>query len=147
MSDQTIGSILRQKREEKRLTLDQVFQAIKIRTSYLQAIENDQLDTLPSIAQARGFIRLYAGYLGIDPYALLETVSTESPSEEPISLPEEEAEILPETSKSVKDHLTDLTQKSTADLGEKISDSKKKVKDSLQQLVDKIPYKIVRKGQ
>ncbi len=147
MSDQTIGSILRQKREEKRLTLDQVFQAIKIRTSYLQAIENDQLDTLPSIAQARGFIRLYAGYLGIDPYALLENASTESPLEEPESQPEEEAEILPETSKSVKDNLTDLTQKSTADLGEILSDGTKKVKDSLQQLVDKIPYKIVRKGQ
>ena len=136
MSDQTIGSILRQKREEKRLTLDQVFQAIKIRASYLQAIENDQLDALPSVAQARGFIRLYAGYLGIDPYALLENVSVENPIEEPESQPKEEAELLPETSKTVKDHLVDLTQKSTADLGERLTESTKKVKDSLQQLVD-----------
>jgi cytoskeletal protein RodZ len=147
MSDQTVGSILRQKREEKRLSLDQVFQAIKIRASYLQAIENDQLDVLPSPAQARGFVRLYAGYLGIDPYALLESAPIEKALEEPEVEMEEEPEAEPEPSKSVKEHLTDLTQNGVNHISERFSDGTQRVKDSFQQLVDKIPFKIVRKDQ
>jgi cytoskeleton protein RodZ len=147
MSDQTIGSILRQKREEKRLTLDQVFQAIKIRTIYLQAIENDQLDELPSIAQARGFIRLYASFLGIDPYVLLENTSVNKTEQETEPQSVEEPTITSGTTKTVKDHLTDLKQKSTSGLEEKIADGTRKVKDSFHQLIDKIPYRIVKKDQ
>jgi cytoskeletal protein RodZ len=83
MIDQSAGTILRAHREEKKLTLEQVSHETKIRLNYLQAIENDQLSVLPSLAQARGFIRLYANFLGIDPYSLLEVHPVETPEPTP----------------------------------------------------------------
>lgn len=71
----TTGEILRTKREEKQLSLLQVSQGTNIRVPFLQAIEEDRLDAIPSLAQARGFIRLYAGYLGLDPAVLLRPES------------------------------------------------------------------------
>lgn len=68
----TNGEILRTKREEKQLSLLQVSQGTNIRLPFLQALEEDRLDAIPSLAQARGFTRLYAGYLGLDPAPLLK---------------------------------------------------------------------------
>jgi cytoskeleton protein RodZ len=61
-----IGQELRQARQAKALSIEQASRATRIRAHYLQAIEQGDLDTLPSMAQARGFLRLYARYLGID---------------------------------------------------------------------------------
>jgi cytoskeletal protein RodZ len=61
-----IGSQLRTAREAKGLTLEQAFKATRIKTSYLEAIEANQLDALPGPVQARGFVRSYANYLGLD---------------------------------------------------------------------------------
>lgn len=78
----SIGEILRSKREEKKLSLLQVSQGTNIRVPFLEAIEQDRLDAIPSLAQARGFVRLYAGYLGLDPTPLLhvETKIEEQPA-------------------------------------------------------------------
>ena len=63
---QTIGQQLKAEREEKRLTLEKVFEATKIRIQYLQALEADDLSVMPSPVQARGYLRNYAEYLGLD---------------------------------------------------------------------------------
>ena len=65
------GQKLRQARERRSLSLEQVAQATRIRAHYLQALEAGEFDALPSQAQARGFLRAYAGYLGMDGEALL----------------------------------------------------------------------------
>ncbi|MEJ5201323.1 MAG: RodZ domain-containing protein, partial [Anaerolineales bacterium] len=57
------------------LTLEQAAQATRIRLHYLQALENDQFDMLPSETQGRGFLRLYADYLGIPSQPLLDAWS------------------------------------------------------------------------
>lgn len=62
---QTIGEQLKEARLQRKLTLEQVSQATHIRVFYLEALENDQRDTLPSAVQGRGFLRLYAGHLGL----------------------------------------------------------------------------------
>jgi cytoskeleton protein RodZ len=67
----TTGQKLRQAREERTLTLEQVAQATRIRVHYLRALEAGEFNTLPSLAQARGFVRAYAGFLGLDGEALL----------------------------------------------------------------------------
>jgi len=71
---QTIGQRLKAAREEKNLTLEKVFQAIRIRVNYLQALEDDDLSSMPSPVQARGYLRNYAEYLGLDLDQVLEEV-------------------------------------------------------------------------
>ena len=71
---QTVGQRLKAAREEKELTLEKVFQAIRIRVSYLQALEDDDLSSMPSPVQGRGYLRNYAEYLGLDLDQILEEV-------------------------------------------------------------------------
>jgi len=71
---QTIGQILKAAREEKRLTLEKVFEATRIRVAYLQALEADDLSSMPSPVQARGYLRNYAEYLELNLDELLEDV-------------------------------------------------------------------------
>jgi len=71
---QTLGQRLKAAREEKNLTLEKVFQAIRIRVNYLQALEEDDHSSMPSPVQARGYLRNYAEYLGLDLDQVLEEV-------------------------------------------------------------------------
>src|SRR5512137_1697635 len=61
-----IGSQLRAAREAQSLTLEQVFKATRIKQPFLEAIEANQFQALPGPVQARGFVRSYANYLGLD---------------------------------------------------------------------------------
>lgn len=61
-----IGRVLRQRREELGLTLRDVQAATKIRLRYLEALERGDTGTLPPDVYARGFVRAYAAYLGLD---------------------------------------------------------------------------------
>ena len=63
---QTIGQRLKSEREEQHLTLEKVFEATRIRVPYLQALEADDLSALPSPVQARGYLRNYVEFLGLD---------------------------------------------------------------------------------
>jgi cytoskeleton protein RodZ len=76
----TIGQRLRQTRLERGYTLEQVEQATRIRVYYLKALEEDDFLTLPSAVQGRGFLRIYANHLGLDPKGLLTNWEA-SPSE------------------------------------------------------------------
>jgi transcriptional regulator with XRE-family HTH domain len=61
----SIGSRLRQTREARHLTIEQVAEQTRIRPRYLQALESDDLSAIPSAVQARGFLRNYAEMLGL----------------------------------------------------------------------------------
>jgi cytoskeleton protein RodZ len=85
----TIGQQLKTARETRELTLQDVEKAIHIRVHYLQALENDDFSSMPSKAQARGFLRLYADYLkipSINPIIVDETAGTETDSSSEIPL-------------------------------------------------------------
>jgi len=75
---ETIGQQLRQAREARQLTLEQVTRATHIRAHYLQLLEDDRLEALPSEVQARGFLRTYANYLGLDAGSIMASLQTES---------------------------------------------------------------------
>jgi hypothetical protein len=62
-----IGAALRAERERRRTSLDAVARGTLVRMDFLELIEDDRLEELPSGAYARGFIRAYATYLGLDP--------------------------------------------------------------------------------
>jgi cytoskeleton protein RodZ len=65
-----IGRLLEQKRKERGLTLEEVEQATKIRKRYLTGLERDNYAILPDAVYARGFLKTYANYLGLDGEAL-----------------------------------------------------------------------------
>ena len=75
---ETIGQQLRQQRERRQLSLEQASRALHIRLHYLQAIEEGRLEAMPSEVQARGFLRAYADYLGLDGNTLLASLQAES---------------------------------------------------------------------
>ena len=61
-----IGEALQQKRKELNLTLREAENATSIRISYLQALEDGEMNKLISPIYAQGFLRQYASYLGLD---------------------------------------------------------------------------------
>jgi cytoskeleton protein RodZ len=75
----TLGSLLRQKRESLGLTLEKVEGFTHIRAKHLQAIESDDLSSIPSVPQARGFIRNYASFLGFNPEDLANLIGATRP--------------------------------------------------------------------
>ncbi|MBU1326958.1 helix-turn-helix domain-containing protein [Patescibacteria group bacterium] len=61
----TVGTILKDARCAKGITLQQVEEATKIRQKFLRSIEADDLQSLPSLAYAKGFVKNYGEYLGL----------------------------------------------------------------------------------
>jgi cytoskeletal protein RodZ len=62
---ETTGQQLKEARERKGTTTQQVAEELHIREQYLLALENDDPAQIPSEIQAKGFLRLYAEYLDI----------------------------------------------------------------------------------
>lgn len=62
----SIGEIFKQRRKEMNLSLKEVENATSIRMSYLQAIEEGEMNKLISPIYAQGFLKQYAAFLGID---------------------------------------------------------------------------------
>jgi cytoskeletal protein RodZ len=76
----SIGQQLKQARESRGLSIKQVVQATRIRAHYLEAMETDDFSTLPSAAQARGFLRSYADFLGLNADDLINRQRNETAS-------------------------------------------------------------------
>lgn len=60
------GEKFREKRLEKKLSLEDVSESTKIKTQFLEAIENGEYDKLPSASYAYGFVRNYARFLDMN---------------------------------------------------------------------------------
>ncbi len=61
-----VGKILREQREAKGLAFEDVENSTSIKRTYLEAIESEKYDKLPGLVYARGFVRNYADFLGLD---------------------------------------------------------------------------------
>lgn len=76
-----VGQALRKARTDRGVDLSEVERSTKIRQKFLEAMEEDRWDELPAPAYARGFLEIYARYLGLDQQPLLdqyqETVENE----------------------------------------------------------------------
>lgn len=75
---QTVGQRLRQARLKKKITLDEVEEATKVRLKYLKAIEADKWSELPSAVYSIGFVRRYVDYLGMKSRAILDDYKAET---------------------------------------------------------------------
>ena len=67
----SIGKILHEKREDKKLTVAEVFAETKINKKYLQALEDDNYLLIPSQVYAKGFLKAYSEFLGLDTKTLV----------------------------------------------------------------------------
>lgn len=67
-----IGPQLRAAREAREISLEQAEEETKIRKKYLLALEDDTPEVIPGDVYARGFLRTYANWLGLDGAQLLE---------------------------------------------------------------------------
>jgi cytoskeletal protein RodZ len=66
MIDFSAGKKLSQARLAKHLTIDEVAHATKLRPDKIVALENDDFSRFGSLAYGKGFLQIYARYLGID---------------------------------------------------------------------------------
>ncbi|MGB8657027.1 MAG: helix-turn-helix transcriptional regulator [Candidatus Zixiibacteriota bacterium] len=67
-----IGSILRYHREQRKLDLDRIAEQLRIRPAYLEAMEQNRFDLLPSGVYRRSFLKAYAQFLKLDPDQILK---------------------------------------------------------------------------
>jgi cytoskeletal protein RodZ len=67
-----VGQALRKARTDRGVDLSEVERSTKIRQKFLEAMEEDRWDELPAPAYARGFLEIYARYLGLDQQPLLD---------------------------------------------------------------------------
>lgn len=68
---ESVGEMLRIARESKGVTLDEANRATKISVDVLKALEQDDFDSIESDIYLKGFLKNYAGYLGIDARGVL----------------------------------------------------------------------------
>lgn len=66
-----LGSLLTRAREARGLTLEDAERDTRISRRYLAALEAEQFDVIPAPVYARGFLRSYSQYLGLDPQEML----------------------------------------------------------------------------
>jgi cytoskeletal protein RodZ len=65
-SQESFGEILRQTRRFKNLKLEDIAKKINISAKYLNALEEENFDKLPSGLYRKNFLKEYANYLGLD---------------------------------------------------------------------------------
>ncbi len=68
---ETIGQKLKAAREKSGLSPSDVAKAIRAKTEYVTAIERDEFHKLIAPIYARGFVKLYAQHLQLDPIQFL----------------------------------------------------------------------------
>lgn len=73
-----IGEILQDRREELGLDLDSIGEMLRIKPSYLAALEQGRSHELPGPAYAIGFVRAYSHHLGFDSEKVLARFRAES---------------------------------------------------------------------
>ncbi len=62
----TAGFLLKEARIKKKKTLKGIAQQTKVKEKFLRAIEGESLGELPNLPVAQGFVRSYAGAVGVD---------------------------------------------------------------------------------
>lgn len=63
----SFGAWLRRQREIREIDLGEIADRTKISLRYLKAMEQDRFDVLPAKVFAKGFLREYAKYVGLNP--------------------------------------------------------------------------------
>jgi len=81
MSSSPFGEHLKRERELRGVSLDEIAAATRIKTSFLEALENGRWDELPGGAFNRGFVRATAHFLGLDEDGMVAEYAQETGGE------------------------------------------------------------------
>src|SRR6267378_1486654 len=73
-----LGEVLAAKRGERGLSIEQAAAATRVRAHYLSALESDELERLVAPVYAKGHLRTYARFLGLDPEPLVKMLKAET---------------------------------------------------------------------
>jgi len=84
-----VGRLLRDQREARGLSINDVEKRLRIRLQYIEAIEQGRFDLLPGAAYIPAFLRAYATNVGLDPEKVLTAyhLSGAVPIKRPMVLP------------------------------------------------------------
>lgn len=87
--DASLGGILRQAREKKKLSTAQIAKKLCIKEIYLDALEQGHYYVFPGLAYGIGFLRTYAQFLDLDANEMVEKfhADTSSIKVEPMEMP------------------------------------------------------------
>jgi cytoskeletal protein RodZ len=94
-----LGNILKEAREAKGLSLDELQSITKIQKRYLLGIEEGNYSMMPGKFYVRAFIKQYAEAVGLDPDQLFEQYKNEIPTTYNEELPEQLSRV--QTRKSI----------------------------------------------
>lgn len=84
-----IGKTLKSARSAKKISLEKASKETKIAQAYLKAIEEDDFGKVPGDVVLKGFIRIYADFLGVDPAPLVAELSRKTKKEKAKNEPAE----------------------------------------------------------
>jgi transcriptional regulator with XRE-family HTH domain len=74
----SLGETLRKARQERDLTASQVAHETRMKVQIVEAIEREAFDRMPAPIYAKGFIKLYAEHMGLDPAPLIAEYEAQS---------------------------------------------------------------------
>jgi cytoskeletal protein RodZ len=80
----TFGEWLKRQRDLREISLREISDTTKINLRYLEALEENRFSTLPAPVFARGFLREYARYVGLDPDEVLNYYDAAQRGQEPL---------------------------------------------------------------
>ena len=78
-----LGSFLREAREDKGLSLEDMQELTKIKTGYLQSIEEGKYGELPGLFYVRAFVKTYCEALGLPAAEVMEIYESDLPGLKP----------------------------------------------------------------
>ena len=64
---ETFGAYLKQERELRNISMEELAEQTHIKIEYLQAMESNHFERLPGMTFAKGFLQAYAKYIGLEP--------------------------------------------------------------------------------
>ena len=74
---ENLGSFLKEKRKAKGLSLEQVSEELRIKLSFLEALEEGKDELLPALLYKKIFLKAYSDYLGLNFEEILNKFSVE----------------------------------------------------------------------
>ncbi len=85
-----IAETLRQQRQASGVSLEEAEEATKISRRILRLLEAGRFDDLPSPTHLRGFVRIYANFLGLDTAMLLDQLGRDTDQSDTEVAPQDE---------------------------------------------------------
>lgn len=72
LKPRTPGAMLRTARENRKYSIADVVEATRLKSHIIEALENDDYSVIPAPLYGKGFIKLYAEHVGLDPAPLIQ---------------------------------------------------------------------------